>query len=319
MVDVGISRGEACGDGGEFEIRTGDCDMGFEARENRIGMVATIGLLLFRGKKRGPELGVSGETERSLCRNHADDGVGLAVETDGFAYGVGIGGEIFAPEFVAEDDGAIAGLHVGGSEYPAVEGTEAEEREELFRDVGGFDSLRLGVAGGGEFFGGVAMDGDGGERSGGAADVGNVRKRQAEIGKIEEGAACGDVDEFVGIREWERTEEDGIDDREDGGVGADAESESEDGDNCKGRRFFQEAEGETGVVKEGFYDGEGLLFADALFGLFEAAEFEEGLAAGFLGPEALTEMVVDVELQVVRKFGVEVAVAFKNVEQAEEC
>ena len=47
------------------------------------------------------------------------------------------------------------------------------------------------------------------------------------------------------------------------------------------------------------------MIADGFFGLLEAAELEKGLAACFGGGEAATEIVVDVELEVGRKFSVQ--------------
>ena len=88
-------------------------------------------------------------------------GVRLAVEGDGFADDVGIGAEGVSPEVVAEDDVARAGLHVGGSEEAAQERLEAEGREEVFGDGGGFETLRIFLAG--EFHGGVCECGDGSE------------------------------------------------------------------------------------------------------------------------------------------------------------
>ena len=320
VVDLGIGGGEAVGDSGEFELRAGHICVRFHAREDGVGVVAAIGELVFCRKKRDPEFGVCGETEQGLRGHNPDDAVGLAVERDGSADGVRIGGEIFTPEFVAKDDGAIAGLHVGRGEGAAVERTDSEQREEIFGHLRGFESLGLGVSGSGELFRRILRNGDRGNRSGGVAEIGDVRERQAEIGKIEECAASGNVDEFVGMREWERAKENGIDDGEDGGVGADAESESEDSDGGESRGFSEEAQGETRVVEERFEDRDGLLVADELLGLFEPAEFEESEAAGFLRRKTLTEIVIDVELEVGGELGVEVAVVFvQGADKAGKC
>jgi hypothetical protein len=108
----------------------------------------------------------------------------------------------------------------------------------------------------------------------------------ARAGGIEE-------DELLGMRKRKALKKNLTHDGEDGGVGADAESESEDGDGGEGGRFFEETEGEAGVLEEGFGDGEGLLVLDEEFGLFEAAELEEGVAAGFLVRHALGEVLLD--------------------------
>jgi len=202
----------------------------------------------------------------------------------------------------------VAGLHVGGGENPTVQRANAENREEIFGDFGGFEALRFGAAFGGEFLGSVSVDGHGQERSSRVAHVGDIRERDAETGEIEEGAAGVEVHEFVRMREWERAEENGVDNGEDGGVGANAESEGHDGDGGKGRRFSEKTEGEAGVVEEAFYEWKGLLFTHELFGLCEAAEFKDCDAVGFVGRHAGAEAVVDVEFEVRLKFGVEVSV-----------
>ena len=62
LVDVGIGRGEAGGDGAEFGFGGGDGDAGLEARDYGIGVIAAIGELFFGGDEGGEELGVCGET-----------------------------------------------------------------------------------------------------------------------------------------------------------------------------------------------------------------------------------------------------------------
>ena len=46
-----------------------------------------------------------------------------------------------------------------------------------------------------------------------------------------------------------------------------------------------------------------MLIADGLFGLFEAAELEEGLAASVFGGHAGAEIFVDGEIEVSVEFG----------------
>jgi hypothetical protein len=73
-------------------------------------------------------------------------------------------------------------------------------------------------------------------------------------------------------------------------------------------------------VEERFEDRDGLLVADELLGLFEPAEFEESEAAGFLRRKTLTEIVIDVELEVGGELGVEVAVVFvQGADKAGKC
>ena len=54
-------------------------------------------------------------------------------------------------------------------------------------------------------------------------------------------------DELLRVLDGKIAEQHGIDDREDGGVGADAERKSEDGDRRESGRFAQHAEGEAQI------------------------------------------------------------------------
>jgi hypothetical protein len=105
-------------------------------------------------------------------------------------------------------------------------------------------------------------------------------------------------DELFGVRDGKALEENLAHDGEDGGVGADAECQGKDRDGGEGGRFAEEAKGEAGVLEEGFEDWERLLVADGFSGLFQPAQSEESLTAGFFGGEACLEVVVDVELEV---------------------
>ena len=52
------------------------------------------------------------------------------------------------------------------------------------------------------------------------------------------------------VRERERAKEDGVDDREDGGVGADAQREGEDGDGGEAEVLAHQAQGEADVLRQ---------------------------------------------------------------------
>jgi len=53
----------------------------------------------------------------------------------------------------------------------------------------------------------------------------------------------GELDELFGVADGKVAEEKGVDEGEDGGVGADAEREGEDGDGGERGRFGESAEG----------------------------------------------------------------------------
>ena len=59
-----------------------------------------------------------------------------------------------------------------------------------------------------------------------------------------------DDDELVGLGIGERSQQRGVDDAEDSGVGADAEGESEDGDGCEAGIFQEQAESKAGVTQQ---------------------------------------------------------------------
>jgi hypothetical protein len=115
-------------------------------------------------------------------------------------------------------------------------------------------------------------------------------------------------DEALRIVNWQRPKENCINQAEDGGVGADAEGEREDGGGSKARRFAQHAEGEAEVLEKRVEERKAASIAVFVFGLLRAAEADEGLAAGFGGREATLKIFFDGELQVGRDFVVEVAV-----------
>jgi hypothetical protein len=63
-----------------------------------------------------------------------------------------------------------------------------------------------------------------------------------------------DLDQLVWIAIGERAEQDGVDDRKDGGVGVDAESQSDDGDESERGIFQHDAEGVAKVVEEDVHE-----------------------------------------------------------------
>jgi hypothetical protein len=105
---------------------------------------------------------------------------------------------------------------------------------------------------------------------------------------------------------------------EDGGVGGDAEGKSENDNKGEGRRFPKATRSKANVLEESFESGESALITDALFGLFEATELEEGGATGILGSEAAAEIVVDVKLQMRGKFSVQFPFKARTAKQVKD-
>ena len=67
------------------------------------------------------------------------------------------------------------------------------------------------------------------------------------------------MDELSGVADRQRLQQHGVDDGEDGGVGADADGEGQDGGRREAAVLPQQAEGEAGVLEQAFhsslYDG----------------------------------------------------------------
>ena len=216
---------------------------------------------------------------------------------------VGIGIEPGFPDTIAEDnDGRVL---LVGTEATAESHAELGDVEEI--GGGGLAPETLGIAaagnGGGEKF---VESGDAGEGLGVVANVGIERPGEivtafVAIGGVER-KESGRIANGSGMKDETRNH------GEDGGVGANAERESEDSNGGEGGFVAKEASGETEIFCEGFNGGESALVADGLFSLFQATEGEEGLTAGFFGRHAASKVVVNVELEVEREFGVEVAV-----------
>jgi len=172
-----------------------------------------------------------------LLFGDADDGDVATVEADGAADDVGIASEALLPITVAEDDD-VAGawlIAFAGEDGATEEGLDAEHCEEVAGDFG--DDGAVGAT--------VGTDADQIEDEGGhvGEDGSLLVVEEVEIGGLvglgRGGALHTDGDETVGVFDGERAEEEDVGEAEDGGVGADAESEGEDGD-----------EGEAGALAE---------------------------------------------------------------------
>jgi hypothetical protein len=160
----------------------------------------------------------------------AHDGEGTAFDADLFADDIGRATEAALPKGVAEDDDlgrvAAGGIGIGGNEETAEKRSNAKF--------------------------GVAVAGDAGEVVAGKSAVGfhiphatsapadkagedalvafELAKHGIREGDFGVGASGGELDEAFRVADREVAEEEGVDQREDGGVGADAEGEREDGD-----------------------------------------------------------------------------------------
>src|SRR5579884_1257703 len=117
-----------------------------------------------------------------------------------------------------------------------------------------------------------------------------------------------DGHQAVSLGVWQRAQQKRVDGAEDGGVGADAERESQDGGEGESGGAGQQAQAEAKVLDEGFEAGKAPALAALLAkaaGIAEAAQRE---GAGFLGTPALGDEIGGEQLDVLLHFGVELGI-----------
>jgi hypothetical protein len=249
LVDVGVFLGEVLRDGIHIGLGLRDGNAGFKATD---GVSAKVDAAIAEGDI-GP-LAAEGVDIAALAvkgkagRDDADDGVVRTVEAERFAGNVERSAEFAAPETAAEhDNGSGAELIVGLIEKAADDGMDAEDFEEFVGDH---------VAG--EAFGDFAAAEEvvvlvavHGERGEGLVVALPVEKVGVVDGSaFDAGDRVVEGDELAGLWVGERIEENAVDNGEEGGVGANAESQSENGDGGEERRLAERAKSVTKVLQE---------------------------------------------------------------------
>ncbi len=160
---------------------------------------------------------------------------------------VGIAAEMVSPELVGKDDDVIfAGDGFIGGEVAAEEGLFFDHFVEIAgRHEGALDAF--GAFAGGDIEISVAGGAHG-------LEDGIFALPFQEVAGGGDVAFTGDFGpddhELAGMRVGERGEQRGVDDAEDGGVGADAQGQSEDGDCGEAGIFAEKAETKTKVAQQ---------------------------------------------------------------------
>ena len=219
----------------------------------------------------------------------SDDGERTFVEVDGAADEMGIGAEAAAPEFFADDrDGRGAGPAVLGNEGAAQERRHLQDVEEPGGNNGGVRDERFAAAGDGEIV--LLISGQFGEHAVLRAHVLEIHIRNA--GEIHSFLRLGleHNDELIGrgVRQW--LEQNSVDDAEDGGVRADAESEGENRNRGEAEILAHHAERVTRVGDESFEPEAAALLAAIFLDAFYRAELQRRLASRFIGRHAGSEV-----------------------------
>ncbi len=106
-----------------------------------------------------------------------------------------------------------------------------------------------------------------------------------------------DPHQLLGVGEGQRAQQERVHHAEDGNVGADAESENQNGDDGKARIAAQRAEGVLQVLQQNVECHESSRFAMFLSCLFDTADADQRQAAGFFGRQSALKIFFDGEVK----------------------
>src|SRR5262249_20519715 len=146
----------------------------------------------------------------------------------------------------------------------------------------------------------------GGERSALGAPIDEIQIGHAD--RADGGMGFGDDDEAIGIGVWQGAQQDGVNDGEDGGVGADSEGDGQESDASESGILTQDAQRVANVVPGGFEEVDAAGFAASFLNLTGASEIEADAAERFLTAEAgrdgFLQLMIEVEAELVIELGV---------------
>ena len=221
----------------------------------------------------------------------------LAIHIECLTNDVGVGVELATPPWVGEDDDRGRSVaRVIWSEGAAHGGLHAEQLKEVGNhvDAGGGNGSAIAyleaeiVRGGEGEVAGYVLKGVGSRPELVVSICGVCRAGEAALGGWR-----GDPYELLRIGEWQRAQEQGVDDAEDGDVGADAEGQDEDGNEGESAVAAQGAEGVAEILEKNVEFHESSGFALLEFCGVDGAETDERLAACFIGSEAALKVLLN--------------------------
>src|SRR5580704_272113 len=206
-------------------------------------MIFALDLVGFEGKR-----DVHGRIAnvRGAGSGNPENGIEFAAHAELSADNAGIAAEMVAPEFVVEDDHVIiTGEGVVGNEMTAESDLGAEEEVEPAGGyAAGLDLLGPVGSGNGEAFAGPAVEG--------VEDLGLLLPVEEVAGGSAVALAAfvvrPDHDDAVAIDIGERGKEDGVEEAKDGGGGADAQGESEEGDGSEARALPEQPQAVANIA-----------------------------------------------------------------------
>jgi len=118
---------------------------------------------------------------------------------------------------------------------------------------------------------------------------------------------------FLWERKWSK--KDRVQHAEDGGVGADAESERENSNGGEARGLAEHAESEAEILHKSFEKLRAAGVAAVLFLLFEPAGFESSAVNSFFAREAALDQFLDLTLEMEAELVVEFGLDFAAIEE----
>ena len=249
---------------------------------------------------------------------HADHRERDAVEPHGAAQDRAVRAELALPEIVTEHDEGVASWHrvlVGSkvapelrlhSHHPEEVGAHQQADTQLRQRVGLGGERRSRASEGGQSLEALAAIAD--------VDVFAIRRRQL----VAEVVGGPDGEHVARTRHGERPEQQCVGEAEDGGVGADAEGQRDDGRRGEGGAAPQQVDTMAQVARQIVEPGKASLVAHRLHGLRDAAGRDPGYAPSALGGLAAAAGVLGGELEMKRQFLLEIAIRAAPPEHAAE-
>ena len=250
-----------------------------------------------------------------ILRRDANNGLRLSIEKNGFTDNRWIASESFFPKAVIEnDDVVVASFTILGSETRTKDRIDAEQGKEIRGDS--LDDNFLGLAISSEIVPHVGDISHAGENCASALPIEEIRRRNRvmRIGVLRIGFPDHYQAAWNVVRKW--AEENGIDDRKNSGVCADAESEREDSDGGEARAALQHAERVTKIASALVEPANDVDGASVFLEEGGIAEAPLRFVTGILGRHSCGKVVRGAHLEVRTQLFVEFTVQSSASQQA---
>jgi hypothetical protein len=248
-VIVGEARRHAVDKGLQFGRGLRQCHARLEPCDDLQVMVAAIVRLGAIERQRRPQIRVAAKVES--LRQDADDGVSLAVELNAFSDDVAVGSHLRFPEAVVDErDMIVAGLVVVSREDAALLRGHTQQGKQVCRCLAGGDAERFAACARQVC---TASRGEGChsvERAQFRPHVPPLRLRNPVLRDTLLAVLPPDLHQLLRLTIGQGTQQHGVDDREDRGVGANPQSKCQDGNQSESGRFGQHPHSVAQVLEQ---------------------------------------------------------------------